>query len=483
MNLLRFILFFCAINLLSCADKQQPKIQEKNPFNRDWSQIKSDSVLTVLAENSPASFFIYRGRNMGYEYELLHEFCKDQHIMLRVEMVHDLDQMLPLLQQGKGDIVACNLTKTEKREQFISFTNPHLTTHQVLVQRKPKNYRRMRYSTIKDSLITKLEGLYGKTIHVYKNSSYFQQITHLNKRLNLNLTIIPTEGDLITEELIKNVSEGKIEYTIADENVARIDLGYYPNLDVSLKLSSTEEIAFGLRKTSPVLKEKLNEWFKSKANKSTIAEVKRKYFKRKQLPAKANKIYSSLNGEKLSPYDQIIKNESKKMGWDWRLISAVIYQESKFETWKESWAGAFGIFQFMPATAESYGIDKSSSAEAQIKAGIRKLNKNFNQWLKEIKDSTECIKFTLATFNAGRGHINDGRALAREYGLKDSVWNDHVAEMVRNLSKPSYYKQDCVRHGYCRGTETYDYIIKIMQRFKEYQAAFPDTKNSSNLNH
>ena len=124
----------------------------------------------------------------------------------------------------------------------------------------------------------------------------------------------------------------------------------------------------------------------------------------------------------MSPYDDIIKLESEKIGWDWRLIAAIIYQESKFETWKTSWAGAFGIFQFMPATAADYGISRNSSADAQIRAGVKKLNKNFNQWLEEISDSTEAMKFTLATFNSGRSHIDDARALCVKHGSDEDVW-------------------------------------------------------------
>jgi len=459
----------------SCAEniEKAPIIEKKS---RDWNEIKADCVLTVLAENSPASYFIYRGKNMGYEYELLHEFSKDNSIRLQIRMVNDLDEMMQLLQGEEGDIIACNLTKTDERASSIHFSVPHLITHQVLIQRKPDDYKKMKSTEINDSLITEIEELRGKTIHVWKNSTYYRQILRLNDKLNLDMKILATDGGLITEELIRKVSLGEIDYTIADENVAKIDLRYYPNLDIGLKLSGDEEIAFGLRNTSTMLKDTLDAWLTDKANQSTIGEVKRKYFKRKNLSNKANADFSSLNGEEISPYDAIIKRESELIGWDWRLISSIIYQESKFEVWKESWAGAFGIFQFMPATAIGYGISPSSSAEDQIKAGIKKLRKNFNQWNEEIKDSSECFNFTLATFNSGRGHVDDARALAIEYGLADTIWYDNVDKMIKNLSNPVYYRNQVVKNGYCRGIETYEYVIEVMQRYNEYKAAFPDQK-------
>lgn len=453
--------------LFSCEEEQEEVVE--TGCQRDWEEIEQDSVLTILAENSPASYFIYRGKNMGFEYELLHEFAKDVDIRLQIRMVNDLDEMFELLNNCEGDIIACNLTVTDSRKQIVDFTTPHLLTHEVLVQRIPHD------TDTVSMLVTEIEQLRDKKIHVWKNSSFYEHILKINDNLDLNLSIIPTEGDLITEELIRQVADGEIDYTIADENVAKIDLNYYDNLDISLKISEEQEISFAMRKGTGTLLDTLNFWLNDKKNRSTIGEVKRKYFDRKNLTNKANQQYSSLVPEgQLSPYDDIIKEESKKIGWDWRLISAVIYQESKFETWKTSWAGAFGIFQFMPATAADYGINRNSSADAQIKAGIRKLNKNFNQWLEEIPDSTEAMKFTLANFNSGRAHIDDARALCEKYDKDPDVWDENVNKMLLNLSKPKYYRDEVVKNGYCRGVETYEYVIEVLQRFEEYKSAFPE---------
>ncbi|MBK6527943.1 MAG: transglycosylase SLT domain-containing protein [Crocinitomicaceae bacterium] len=118
-------------------------------------------------------------------------------------------------------------------------------------------------------------------------------------------------------------------------------------------------------------------------------------------------------------------------GWDWRLICAIMYQESKFETWKVSWAGAYGLFGFMPGTAEQYGIGPSSPPEAQVRAALQKLDKNYDEWAVEIKDSLECMNFTLATYNSGRGHIDDdARALCDKYGKDKNIWTGHERDVV-----------------------------------------------------
>ena len=466
MNRLTYLLVIFIV--ASCASEPEVVEVEKG-CQRDWAEIEEDSVITVLAENSPASYFIYRGRNMGYEYEILHEFAKDVDIRLQVRMVNDLDTMFHLLNNCEGDIVAGHITVTDRRKKFVDFTSPHIETHEVLVQRIPHD------TDTVTMLLTQIEHLRDKKIHVWKNSSFYEHIIKINENLDLNMNIIATEGELITEELIRQVSTGEIDYTIADENVATIDKYYYPNIDISLKISEEQEIAFVVRKGSGKLLDTLNHWINDKSNRSTMGEVRRKYFERKNLSKKANQEYSSLIPEgALSPYDDIIKAEAEKIGWDWRLIAAIIYQESKFETWKVSWAGAFGIFQFMPATAADYGISRNSSADQQIRAGVRKLNKNYNQWLELIPDSTEAMKFTLANFNSGRAHIDDARALCEKYDKDPNVWDNNVNKMLLNLSKPKYYRDPVVKNGYCRGVETYEYVIEVLQRFEEYKSAFPE---------
>ena len=464
------------ITLISCEQKDEnSKLDTTVVCENSWDEIQKNEILTVLAENSPSSYFLYKGKNMGFEYELLHEFAKDMDIRINVQMMHNLDSMQDKLNNCEGDIIACNLTITPERLEEYSFTTPIHTTQQVLIQRKPDNWRRMKKSQLKDSMITDVQQLRNKRVFVWKNSTYYQNLEKIINSLNLNIEIIPADGDISSEELIRMVSEKEIDYTITDANVAKINSTYFKNINYELNLSDEQQIAFACRKSSSKLIDTLNYWLLHKSNRSTIGEVKRKYFDRKNLTSKAVQDYSTvLNEGELSPYDDFIKQESEKIGWDWRLISAIVYQESKFETWKVSWCGAYGLFQFMPATAQSYGINRSSPAESQLKAGFTKLNKNYKQWLKVVPDSTEAKYFTIATFNAGRAHIDDARRLAEKYDLDPNVWYDNVNKMVLNLSSPKYNRDKVVKYGYMRGIETYQYIYKIMERYEEYKHAFPD---------
>lgn len=467
-----FSIFLLIIfTFLGCQENHNVKVKPLKTL--DWEDIQKKEVLNVLAENGPASFFIVKGKRMGYEYELLHEFAKDNNLRLNIQTIQNLDSIYSKLYDFEGDLIACNLTITEDRQKFVNFTTPHLISHQVLIQRKPKKTKK-NDATPPEVLITEIEQLKGKTISVWNNSTHKKQLEKLNETLKLNLNIVPLEGDITTEEIIRMVSIGLLDYTIADENIAKINQIYWNNLNIDLKLSGDEEIAFAARINSPQLVQKINDWLKHKKNRSTIGEVKRKYFERRNLSRKANSDFSSSAGDNLSPYDELIKNQAFKMNWDWRLISAIIYQESKFETYKTSWAGAFGIFQFMPATAAAYGINENSSAQAQIIAGIKKLNKNYNQWLKIVADTTEAIHFTLATFNAGRAHIDDARALAPYFGKDSSLWFGNVDSMVLGLSQPKFHRHKAVKYGYMRGIQTFEYVYEIMERFEEYKHAFPE---------
>ncbi|WP_233502940.1 transporter substrate-binding domain-containing protein [Putridiphycobacter roseus] len=461
-----------ALSIFAC-DSQRFRLRS-GPKKVDWKEIEKRGVLTVLAENGPASYFIYKGKNMGYEYELLHEFTKDMDIRLQIKTVHNFDSIFTKLYNFEGDLIAYNLTVTPERAAMVNFSTPHLISHQVLIQRIPEKYDPKKDSIPPPPLITELEQLAGKTISVWSQSTHLTQIKKINEALNLNMNIVPLDGDISTEEIIRLVSKGLLDYTITDENIAQINQIYWDNLNIELKLSSDEEIAFAARLNSNQLIDTLNYWLADKKNKSTIAEVKRKYFHRKRLPNKAGSEYSSSSGNQLSPYDNIIKRGASKIGWDWRLISALIFQESKFETYKISWAGAFGIFQFMPATAASYGIGPGSSVKAQIKAGIRKLNKNYKQWLAIIPDSLEATYFTLATYNAGSAHIIDARALAPYFKKDSNIWFGNVDSMVLGLSRPKYYNHPAVKYGYMRGSQTFDYVAEIMERYTEYKHAYPE---------
>ena len=184
--------------------------------------------------------------------------------------------------------------------------------------------------------------------------------------------------------------------------------------------------------------------------------------------------FHSISGGKISGYDDIIKQEADKYNWDWRLISAIIYQESRFNPEADSWAGAYGLMQLMPSTARSLGVEDYKNPKQNIKGGILLLNWLNEQYIESIPDSTERIKFVLASYNIGLGHVKDAQRLAKKYGKNNHVWENNVDFFLRNKSAEKYYKDPVVRWGYCRGKEAFEYVNKVLTNYHHYLNVIPE---------
>jgi membrane-bound lytic murein transglycosylase F len=348
-----------------------------------------------------------------------------------------------------------------------------MKTAQVLIQRKPEDWRTKRSKVWKKEIITEPEELIGKTVHVWGNSSYQRRLLHLQEELGDTIFIKHLDGDVIPEEVIGMVSDGIIDYTVTDKNVALINQRFYPNIDAEVEVSVKQRIGFGVRNTSTHLKDTLDQWLKEFQKTTTFRYIKHKYLKLSTLPSKSRNEFSSIGGGKISPFDDIIKDVAKESNWDWRFLAALIYQESKFVDNKESWAGAYGLMQFMPHVGPEYGVHPDSPPKIQIKGGMKKILKNYDDWTK-IEDSIQRLKFTIASYNAGLGHIQDAQRLAEKYEYNPNLWDNNVEEMVLKLSKPKYYLDDVVKYGYLRGLETYAYVRQIFIRYNEYRRSFDE---------
>jgi membrane-bound lytic murein transglycosylase F len=437
----------------------------------DLPEILKKGKLTVLAENSSTSFFIYRGKKMGFEYEVLKEFANEIGVELEIKIVNNLDELTRLISEGEGDIIACNYVVTKERSRKIDFSLPIMRTNQVLIQRKPKGWEKMKPYQIKEQVLTDPSQLVDKKVTVWKNSSYYQRLINLQEEIGDTIYIQHENGQTSAEELIEMVSEGMIDYTVTEANLARINQRFYENLDISLSLSVKQKVAFGLRKSSPLLKASLDKWLELFMRKTAFKYMKHKYYDVAQVASTSIVKFSSIKSGEISPYDIHFKNAAKKYGWDWRLLASLSYQESKFNPNVVSFGGAYSMMQFMPGTGPKYGVYPGSSAEAQINGGMRKLNDDYISWA-VVPDKLQRQKFTLATYNSGRSHIEDARRLAEKHGLNPNVWDDNVEVMMLNLSKKEYYRDDVVKSGAAKGPVTHRYVREIISRFETWSTIY-----------
>lgn len=216
------------------------------------------------------------------------------------------------------------------------------------------------------------------------------------------------------------------------------------------------------------LKEELKAWYK----KGMLAEVKKEEEFLLSNRAVQRRVFAPMlnrAGGVISHYDGFFQRYAATIRWDWRLLAAQCYQESTFDPRARSWAGACGLMQIMPGTADHLGLSRANiyDPEQNIAAAVRylaELERNFS----DIREHSERTKFVLAAYNGGHFHIRDAMALARKNGRNDNRWRD-VEPFVLGLSQPQYYNDPVVRNGYMRGSETVDYVRKIHERWNNYR--------------
>ena len=469
-----WVSFVLTFLLLGCVmeEKENPTVYDTNEYVFDLDKIIKRGKLIVLAENSSSSYFEYREKEMGFEYEILKEFTKELGIDLEVKVIDNLDHVIDEVKEGEGDVIACNLTITAARKKMINFSRPLISIPQVLVQRKANS------DSLSPTLfVSDASQLAQKKVNVWKESSYFDRLKNLQEEIGDTIYIQEENGIIGTEELIEMVSEGMIDYTVVEQNVAQINARFFENLDVSVPISAKQKIAFGMRVSSPLLKARMDTWLDGFKKTPVYKYIYHKYFELGQtgfLEGTEPETNSSKNYSKgkLADYEKFFRDAGTKHNVDWRWLAALSYQESRFNPNAVSFGGAYSMMQFMPEIGPTYGVYPDSPPEVQINGGAKKISHDFKIWKKTIKDDLECMKFTLASYNCGQGHVYDAQRLATKYGKNPKIWDDNVEDMILRLSKKEFYGDEVVRHGAMRGTITYKYVNEIYTRYLEYKVLY-----------
>jgi membrane-bound lytic murein transglycosylase F len=471
-------LFLIIISISSCrqarkdiTDSLTTSISKyPDPIEFDLDKVLKRGSLIAIIDNSSTSYFLYKGRPMGYEYELLTRLCQFLNVRLELIITSDIDEAIQLLNNGQGDIIAFNMAVTNSRKEIMAFTEHHSVERQVLVQRYPENWSSLKPHQIEKQLIRSPLDLAGKEIYVRKGSAHGSRLHSLAEEIGGEIMIIEDFADVETETLIKKVANGDIDFTIADENLARVMSSFYSNIDINTPISFPQKIAWAIRKNAPDLLLAVNDWLGKIKKGPDYNFIYNKYFKEyKYTVQKLQSSYSSTGGNKISDYDDLIKQAAGELEWDWRLLAAQVYQESRFDVNSESWAGAIGIMQLLPETAELYGAKNPYDPHESIKAGVNYLKWLDRFWKDKVKDKEERIKFVLASYNVGQGHVLDAYRLAKKYNKEPEIWKDNVEYFIFHKSQPEFYKDEVVKQGYCRGEEPVNYVKEILERFELYK--------------
>ncbi len=463
-----FLLFFVIIITVSCNTKTK---QESIPkYKTHITDLSSKTKLIALTGNNAYSYFIYKGKTMGFEYELLQRLGKSFGKEIEIKVIKSLKEMIEKLNNGEGDLIAMNLTVTKKRKQILDFTQQLNKTRQVLVQRKPKNWRNFTVDKINKLLIRDPIDLEGKTVYVRHSSAYLTRLKNLSDEIGSDINIIEADDSLSTEDLILKVSKGEIDYTVSDENVASLNQSYLPNIDIETKISFSQKIAWAVNKGDSILLKKLNKWIDSLKHTKDFYIIYNRYYQQRYYYKyrRKSKYFLSKRG-KISAYDEIFKKCSNNFGYDWRLLASIAYVESQFNKEAKSWAGAIGIMQLLPETGKNFGAENLLNPQQNIRAAVKYISWLDKFWIKYVKDEKERIKFILASYNIGFGHVIDAYNLAEKYGAQKDVWFNNVEHYLLKKSNKKYYNDEVVKNGYCNCIETVNYVKDVLTKYEQYK--------------
>jgi membrane-bound lytic murein transglycosylase F len=171
----------------------------------------------------------------------------------------------------------------------------------------------------------------------------------------------------------------------------------------------------------------------------------------------------------LSPFDHLIVHHAKAEGFDWRLIAALIFEESRFNPSSRSDKGAYGLMQVRPIAAEAVGAESFTAPDDNVKTGVRYL-RQLDEIFHEAQ-GRDRLRLVLAAYNVGPGHVRDAQLLARRFGYNPNRWEDGIDLMLPLLEQPAIYEE--LPYGYAKGRDTVTYVERILERYQQYKRDVP----------
>jgi membrane-bound lytic murein transglycosylase MltF len=441
---MKLLIFFLSFVVLNANAEEELKKHLSKVEAGGLNRILKKKYLRVLTTKNPYDYFIYQGRKKGLQYEMIREFTKHLNkkyvkkgeLRIVFEMVPvDFDQLIPMLNEGKGDIIAVGLTRTAAREKLIEFTVPYRKVDQVIVTRKELEKTSWK----------------GKTFHVQQNSSYFHSLSQ-HKDLVKTETV---DANFHAGNLMELVSLGKFDYTLVNSFWAKTIHNTFENLVVLKEkpFRKNIEISWGVRKDTLELLKELNT-FLPKVKKGTLLGNMFSYKYFYDVGRISSKDFD-LKTSKVSKYDDTFKKYAKKFHFDWRLLAAVSYQESRFDQSIVNKWGAIGLFQIKQMTAnEPYinipEVKGNENYDNNIHAGVKYLSWIKKRYFDSKPEMTEesRLRMMMAAYNAGPARVLRAIKKAREMGLNPNIWfrNVELAMLKTGHAEPVIYVSEINKH-------------------------------------
>lgn len=431
----------------------------------DLPELQERRRLRILLPNTAASYYLWRGELVGFEYEFAHRFAEEHGMRLEVVVPPEQDVPGDWLEEGRADVAGgfLELSEPDADDTAIRFTNPwhHAQPHLVSPADAPE--------------IADWDAVAGSTVAALAEGILWTELEALAEEHGFDLLPLPGLGGDI-EDLVNRLVAGDFDHAVVEGHLLSMEMARRDDIRSQFEVGSPVPHGWAVRSADTELLEALNEFFRKEHRSAFYNILYRRYFEderriRRQLDERVR------SAGQLSPWDDLVRRHAELHGFDWRLIVAQMYQESRFDPAARSPMGAAGLMQLMPRTAQQVGVQNLDDPAESIRGGVLYLDWVRRQ-LPEDLPVADRIWFTLAAYNAGLGHLLDARRLAEQKGWDRDRWFGNVENAMLLLSQRPYYSQ--ARHGYVRGSEPVAYLDNISARFNAYvqltedQAAFTD---------
>lgn len=432
-------------------NKKHLELDVARIYREDLPALKKRRLLRLITYRSPVNYFYDHGRLKGFEYELMRRFARQNHMRLDVVIADSHKEMQALLQEGKGDVVAASLPERLYSDlRKVKITRPYNYSTPVIIGSKD------------DRDILDVRGLEGRRIRLPAESPYRQFFQRL-KDQGINIDIVDAEPGLNTEAVLFRVARGLYDLTVISSHELNAEFTRQLNLKPHFVLSDPYPHVWAVRNTDTQLLSALNEFIKKEYRQSFYNVLYARYIENPNRVHADPKLLAE--NYRLSPYDEIVHKYAEDYSFDWRLIVAQMYQESRFDPNAVSDAGAEGLMQLLPTTAEQIGINKLADPDRSIYGGIRYLDylrSRFEDDL-QLEDRTW---FTLAAYNAGYNRVKKARQLAEEMHLDKNRWFENVEIAMAKLARPYERNGEYIRN--CRCGQTVIYVREIKTLYNNY---------------
>jgi peptidoglycan lytic transglycosylase F len=428
----------------------------------DLDEIKKKGVLRVLTRNNSSAYYISKGEQRGFEFELARELAKNLGVRLAIMVPSSRDDLISILLAGGGDLIAAGMTVTSTRAEQLRFTTPMLRSARYVVTH-----------ALDRRLILGPEDLDQTAIHVRFSSTTFTTAKLLEKELPFMLPITEIKEGMEMEEMLERVVSGEYDATIVDEDVFVLEQAV--GLPIAARLDIGEPLpkAWATRPDSIALHAVADAFIRKHLRDGLIRILYQRYY----LPAsKAAAVAHDFDMRadargRISPYDELFKKEADANRIDWRLLAAIAFTESRFDPAAASPFGAVGLMQVLPATAKEVGISPLGDVASNIRAGARLLRRLIDSFAEDGLEERQQVRFAIAAYNVGLGHVKDARTIATEVGLDKNVWFKNVEEALRLKKLPKWHEKS--KFGYCRADEPIQYVSKVQSWYDVYVRYLP----------